>query len=263
MIRPSTKASLNRNTREHYGRAFDTDEATTYHQVRPGYRQEILEFFTTRQPGLAIDLGAGTGLFTKLLVEHHWDVVAVDPSAHMLGVLQQQYPHVDTVISAAETLQTQPWQHQVDLVVSAQAWHWVDPEAGSAKVAQLLKPSGVFGVVHHQLDTSQPWVLRLSRIMHSGDIHPVHVPPIVSSNFSTPHGSWWHWEQPLIVADVHRLMMTRAFYLKTHQKQRQRMHDNLNWYLMEHLGYAQTDTVQVPYVTAAWSMHLSELGASA
>ena len=70
------------------------------------------------------------------------------------------------------------------------------------------------------------------------------------------------WEQKLTVEQIHHLMMSRAFYLRTHDKQRKRMHDNLNWYLLEHLELWTLCGIRLPYVTAAWRMERTELGAS-
>lgn len=250
--RPSSAVTLKTKARARYELAFDTDQADLYHHIRPGYQAEILPFLTAKPPGLAMDLGAGTGLFTQQLVVAGWDVVAVDPAASMLEVLANNHPEVTTVVSSVEDLATAPWWGSADLVVAAQSWHWIDTDRGSQKVAEVLTDEGTFAVVHHQIDTSIDWVLRLCRIMHSGDVHPIHVAPALGKGFTTPQGSWWHWRQSLSVAQVHQLMMSRAYYLRTTQRQRQRMHDNLNWYLHDHLGYASTDIIDLPYVTAAW-----------
>lgn len=258
--RPRAAITLSQDARARYGLAFDTDHAALYHHIRPGYRADIVEFLTERRPGLAVDLGAGTGLFTDQLISAGWEVVAVDPAANMLEVLSASHPQVTTVVGAVESLDTTPWQHRADLVVCAQAWHWIDTEQGSRKVTELLTDQGVFGVIHHQIDTSHDWVLRLCRIMHSGDIHPVEIPPKVTDHFSSPEGSWWHWQQALTVEQVHQLMMSRAYYLRTTAKQRRRMHDNLQWYLIDHLGYRPDSVIQLPYITAAWRMHRRRLG---
>ena len=71
---------------------------------------------------------------------------------------------------------------------------------------------------------------------------------------------WWHWEQHLTVEQGHELMMTRAFYLRTNDKQRARMHTNLDWYLLDHLGYTPDAMVKIPYVTAAWRTQPARLG---
>lgn len=260
--RPTVAPTLSQDTRHRYTLAFDTDQADLYHGVRPGYQADILEFLTDQPPDLAVDLGAGTGLFTAQLVAANWDVVAVDPAANMLSVLAKYHPHVETVVSTVEALDTTPWNARAQLVVAAQAWHWIDTQQGSQTVDHLLAENGVFGIVHHQIDTAIPWVLRLCKIMHSGDIHPVEHPPEVSTAFTQPVGKWWHWEQELSVEQIHQLMMSRAFYLRTSDKQRRRMHDNLNWYLLEHLGYDQSAHIQIPYVTAAWRMQRTELGAA-
>lgn len=258
--RPSAAITLNDKARARYELAFDTDQAELYHHIRPGYQAEILPFLTVDRPGLAVDLGAGTGLFTKLLVDAGWDVVAVDPAANMLRVLAQHHPEVTTVVSSVEDLDTSPWLKRADLVVAAQSWHWIDTAQGGQKVAELLKPDGVFAVVHHQIDTSIDWVLRLCRIMHSGDVHSIHAAPKVSEAFTAPQGAWWRWRQHLSVEQVHQLMMSRAYYLRTTPRQRNRMHDNLQWYLLDHLGYGNDDIIRLPYVTAARRSQKRRLG---
>lgn len=261
--RPTVAPKLSQDTRLRYTLAFDAGQADLYHGVRPGYQTEIVDFLTPQPPGLAIDLGAGTGLFSTQLVATGWDVVAVDPAANMLTVLAKEHPEVETVVSQVETLNTAQWESRAQLVVAAQSWHWIDTQRGSQKVTELLAADGVFGIVHHQIDTSLAWVLRLCKIMHSGDIHPVEHAPEVSPAFTQPVGKCWSWEQQLTVEQVHHLMMSRAFYLRTHESQRRRMHNNLNWYLLDHLGYNQSDSIRIPYVTAAWRMRRTELGASA
>lgn len=258
--RPTGAVILNDKTRARYRTAFDTDEADRYHRLRPGYQTEVLEFLQPGSTGLAVDLGAGTGLFTAQLIKAGWEVVAVDPAANMLQILQKQHPQATTLVTRVEDFLTGPWQHQAQLVVCAQAWHWMDTATGCRKVAELLAPGGVFGIVHHQIDTTHDWVLRLCKIMHSGDVHNIDLPPNVTNAFDPPQGKWWFWHQRLTVEQVHELMMTRAFYLRTHQKQRQRMHDNLQWYLVDHLGYAPGGFVDIPYVTAAWRMESARLG---
>jgi len=257
---PTAAPVLSKAARDRYTLAFDTDHAELYHGVRPGYQADILDFLTTTTPGLAVDMGAGTGLFTERMLAAGWDVVAVDPAPNMLSILAQRAPQATTVVSTVEDLETTGLAHRAQLVVSAQAWHWIDTEIGCQKVAELLTDDGIFGIVHHQIDTSIPWVLRLCKIMHSGDIHPIDQPPEVTKHFSQPVGKWWHWQQALTVDKLHQLMMTRAFYLRTNNRQRHRMHNNLNWYLLEHLGYAPESTVYVPYLTAAWRMQRSQLG---
>lgn len=252
--RPTVAPMLSTDTRNRYTHAFDTDQAALYHAVRPRYQVDIIWFLTQQTPGLAVDLGAGTGLFSTQLIATGWDVVAVDPAANMLSILTTHHPDTTAVVSTVEELDTTAWSRRAQLVVAAQAWHWIDTLQGSRKVAELLHDTGVFGIVHHQIDTSIPWVLRLCKIMHSGDIHPAEHPPEIGSMFTQPVGKWWHWDQLLSVEQTHELMMSRAFYLRTNDRQRRRMHDNLNWYLLDHLGYDRSAIIRIPYVTAAWRM---------
>ena len=120
----------------------------------------------------AADLGAGTGKFTALLAGRGLHTVAVDPSADMLEQLRRTLPEVTAVEGTAE--HTGLPAGAFDLVTVAQAWHWCDPVLASTEIARILRPHGVLGLVWNQLDTSVPWVHRLSRIMHAGDVHKPH-----------------------------------------------------------------------------------------
>src|SRR5699024_12561838 len=104
------------------------DHAELYHGVRPGYQADILDFLTTTTPGLAVDMGAGTGLFTERILAAGWDVVAVDPAPNMLSIFAPRAPQATTVVSTVEALDTTGLAHRAQLVVSAQAWHWIDTE---------------------------------------------------------------------------------------------------------------------------------------
>lgn len=259
--RPRRAPEFSAEQRTRLGTAFQDSPATVYHQVRPGYSRDILDFLHPSQGAykalptdlVAVDVGAGTGLMTKTLLEAGWSVTAVEPSENMLAELSANFPQVHTIRSSLEEVtEQQVATDSADLVVVAQAWHWIDQATGCAQLHRILKPGGVLGIVHHQLDTSVPWVHRLSRIMHAGDVHPIEQPPELSPDFTFPVGKWWNWTDKLLPEQFHQLMQTRAFYARASQTQRDRMHHNLNWYLHEHLGYRQDENIELPYVTAAW-----------
>src|SRR5699024_7198433 len=65
---PTAAPVLSKAARDRYTLALDTDHAELYHGVRPGYQADILDFLTTTTPGLAVDMGAGTGLFTERML---------------------------------------------------------------------------------------------------------------------------------------------------------------------------------------------------
>jgi SAM-dependent methyltransferase len=253
--RPTAAPRLTEAARLHQGEAFRST-GRRYDAIRPSYPAGVVDFLVPAGARTAVDLGAGTGLFTALLDAHGLEVTAVDPSAAMLEVLRAALPRVRTV--QAEGERTGLPDGCADVVTAAQAWHWIDPEAGAGEAARLLG-RGVLGIVSNQLDTSVPWVHRLSRIMHAGDVHPPRQPPAVGERFTAPEGRWWHWTQPITPEGLHDLMATRSYHLRATDAVRDRMRANLDWYLLEHLGHAPGELLELPYVTSAWRCEVRPL----
>ncbi|MDJ0358105.1 methyltransferase domain-containing protein [Paenarthrobacter sp. PH39-S1] len=202
-------------------------------------------------PGLnALDIGAGTGKFTVRLAERGLTVVALDPSRDMLRQLEHRLPGVRTILGAAERIELP--DSSMDLVTVAQAWHWIDPLSASAEIARVLRPGGVLGLVWNQLDVSVPWVHRLSRIMHAGDVHKPDFRPLLGPEFSTPQLQLNHWFQPLTPGDMMELVKSRSYYLRANEATRAKVLANLRWYLFEHLGHDVDDILPLPYLTQTW-----------
>lgn len=257
--RPTADPRLTTTARRDLGEAFHRS-GEDYDAIRPSYPADAVDFLVPAGARTAVDLGAGTGLFTALLDAHGLAVTAVDPSAAMLEVLRAALPGVRTVQAGGE--RTGLPDGCADVVTAAQAWHWIDPEAGAAEAARLLDRQdgpGVLGIVSNQLDTSVAWVHRLSRIMHAGDVHPPRQPPEVGERFTAPEGRWWHWTQPITPEGLHELMATRSYHLRATVLVRERMRGNLDWYLFEHLGHAPGEVLELPYVTSAWRARLRGL----
>ncbi|HEY4615935.1 MAG TPA: class I SAM-dependent methyltransferase [Citricoccus sp.] len=258
--RPTAAPRFTGTARRDLGEAFRA-AGERYDAIRPSYPAGVVDFLVPAGARTAVDVGAGTGLFTGLLAARGLQVTAVDPSAAMLEVLAAALPGVRTVLAAGEDT-GQP-DGSADVVTAAQAWHWIDPDAGAAEAARLLGPragTGVLGIVSNQLDTSVPWVHRLSRIMHAGDVHPPRQAPAVGERFTAPEGRWWHWTQPITPERLHELMASRTYHLRAAQSVRERMRANLDWYLYEHLGHRPGEILALPYVTSAWRCLLRPAG---
>jgi SAM-dependent methyltransferase len=251
--RPAGDPRLDATSRRALGAAFEAG-GEHYHAVRPSYPAETVDFMVPAGARTAVDLGAGTGLFTRLLAERGLVVTAVDPSASMLDALRRgagQAPAPPTVVQARAEETGLPGG-AFDLATCAQAWHWIDPDAGSAEAARLLRPGGTLALVWNQLDTTVPWVHRLTRIMHAGDVHAAHperrrtCPP-----FGPEEHHLVHWTDHTTPAGLHALMASRSYWLRSDERIRARMTANLEWYLHEHLGHGAGEGIDLPYVTFA------------
>ncbi|MBG6223674.1 SAM-dependent methyltransferase [Arthrobacter sp. CAN_A2] len=224
--------------------------AGRYDRVRPGYPAVVADWIIPDDARRAADLGAGTGLFTELLVERGVAVTAVDPSEDMLAVLAGRLPGVPAVRGTAEESHLQ--HASLDLLTLAQAWHWCDHTATVREAARVLKPAGRLALLWNQLDVSIPWVHRLSRIMHAGDVFSPSYRPVFGPAFDTPEDLVVHWVQELDVPGVLDLARSRSYYQRAAPALRDRVEANLTWYLTDYLAFAPDASLRLPYYTHAW-----------
>lgn len=140
--------------------------AEQYEQVRPSYPTAALGMLADALgivPGRhVVDLGAGTGKFTRLLALTGARVTAVEPVPAMREQLAAALPRVNVVPGTAEA--TNLPGCAADAAVAAQAWHWFDAPLALAEVERLLVPGGGLGLIWNTLDESVPWVAEYSKV---------------------------------------------------------------------------------------------------
>jgi ubiquinone/menaquinone biosynthesis C-methylase UbiE len=137
--------------------------AEAYERGRPTYPAEAARWLLGDQPLTVLELGAGTGKLTRVLVELGHDVHATDPDTDMLAVLETRLPAVRTAVASAEEI---PLPDQsVDAVIAAQAFHWFDLDRALPEIARVLRPEGVICLLWNQRDEKIPWVRRLGALI--------------------------------------------------------------------------------------------------
>ena len=128
--------------------SFGTD-AERYDRARPRYPGALVAAIVAATPGAdVLDVGCGTGIAARQFQAAGCRVLGVDPDARMADLARRSGLGV-------EVATFEPWESAgrlFDAVVAGQAWHWVNPVAGAAKAALVLRPGGLLAVFWNALE---------------------------------------------------------------------------------------------------------------
>jgi SAM-dependent methyltransferase len=141
---PAAASHLQRQVAEGFG-----GDAGRYDRARPSYPVDLVDRIIDASPGRdVLDVGCGTGISARLFQAAGCRVLGVDPDPRMAEVARQG--GTETEVGKFEDWD--PAGRTFDAVVAAQAWHWVDPLAGTAKAAAVLRPGGRLAVFWNAFD---------------------------------------------------------------------------------------------------------------
>lgn len=143
-----------------------------YEKYRPSYPVAAIDHLYDTvglSPGCEVaDVGAGTGIFSKLLLERGSRVTAVEPNKEMREAAEKNLGGEGgfrTVAGSAEA--TGLPDGSVDFIVCAQAFHWFDREATQAEFRRILKPGGKVALIWNtRLTEGTPFREDYDRLLH-------------------------------------------------------------------------------------------------
>ena len=137
----------------------------SYVRFRPSYPNQIIDTLERdcgfTKDSIVADIASGTGIFTKLLLEHGNRVFGVEPNAEMRNAGEEflsDYPNFTSVNGTAEA--TTLDASSVDFVTAAQAGHWFDRRKSRQEFARILKPGGWVVLVWNERKTDSTPFLR-------------------------------------------------------------------------------------------------------
>ncbi len=230
--------------------------AAEYAALRPGYPADAVAFLVGDGARRVLDLGAGTGLLTEVLLAAGHDVVAVDPSPEMLGELAARLPGVVTAVGTAEAI---PFgDASVDAVVAGQAAHWFDPAPAAREIGRVLRPGGTVGLIWNSRDERIAWVGALGELI-SAEARGHEADQGVVDRFAAELAADVDVLESGIVQPVTREQVvagiaTRSYVALMDDVRRASFLAGVRALLDEHPDTAGRELLELPYVTRAYRL---------
>jgi SAM-dependent methyltransferase len=230
--------------------------AAEYAALRPGYPADAVAFLVGDEPRRILDLGAGTGLLTDVLVAAGHDVVAVDPAPEMLAQLAARLPGVETAVGTAEQIPV--GDADVDVVVAGQAAHWFNLEPAAREIRRVLRPGGPLGLIWNTRDERVPWVAALGRFL-AGEARGHEADQGVVDDFARALPADVEIAESGIVQrvtaeDVVAGIATRSYVAVMDDARRDAFLGELRGLLADHPDTRGRDVLELPYVTRAYRL---------
>lgn len=221
--------------------------AAAYDRVRPAYPGVAIDhLLNLTEVSVAVEIGAGTGKATAGLARPGIDIICLEPDKAMADVLAtRSLPGVEVVTTPFED-----WSGPtsvVDLVVAAQAWHWLDHSTAYERCHAMLRPGGALALM---------WNIPKDRYGEFEDVYAELAPEILTesdqrimlrdsdrwgddlaaSDFRDP-GLFTHdWEETLSAADLRLLYATYSDHMMLPGPRRARLLDALEATVVERGG---------------------------
>ena len=148
--------------------------ADVYERARPEYPPEAVAWLVDRlelRPGrVVVDVAAGTGKLTRLLVPSGAGVVAVEPLAEMRAQLTEAVPGIEALEGTAEALPL--GDSSADAITVAAAFHWFSAGDALAEFARVLRPGRRLAIVYNLRDPESELQRELTKLLavHGADL---------------------------------------------------------------------------------------------
>ncbi len=237
--------------------------AGEYDRLRSGPPPEALDWMVPPDATVALEIGAGTGILTRLLVERIAHVTAVEPDARMRAVLSSTTAGADVREGVAEELPAET--SSCDLVIAASAWHWVDEARAVPEVARVLRTGGRLALVWSGPDRSVDWMRSLwaGGIVFSpeereavdrerGRRRIVNLEAGGPNPFHEPETSRFRWTKPMTRENLVALANTYSVVITMDDAAREEHLSSMRRFLDDQEFLAGRDVIDVPMRAYCW-----------
>jgi SAM-dependent methyltransferase len=239
--------------------------ADVYARARPSYPAAAVDWLV-EQLGLGrgrevVEVGAGTGKFTALLVERGLRVIAVEPVAAMRDALHELGDAVGVVDAVAEAL---PFaSDSVAALIASQSLHWADVDRAFAEFDRVLASDGAVGLIWNFRDLDVAWQRDLDALLselrgdapHSRDGR--WQAAMASSRFGVAAARTWRWSVDGTRNDVLDRVRSVSYVAALPDVEQDRVDRRVLEILARH-GLHDSDVISFPYATETYALRRQE-----
>jgi SAM-dependent methyltransferase len=242
--------------------------AEDYEAFRPGPPGAVTGWLFPLPVDAVVDLGAGTGALSRLLVDVAARVIAVEPDPGMRRVLTASVPNIVVLDGTGESLPLE--NASVDAIVASSSWHWVDPIAGLTEAARVLRAGGVMAAMWTGPDPDGTFMTQARAALADaadddvlggtlrGDLAPSNPSLQIPDGlpFAQPENRRFTWLIPLTADQLIGLLGTLSWVIVMDESARAHLFDTARRLLRDVLGIDGDVTVDVDFVCDAYRSHL-------
>jgi SAM-dependent methyltransferase len=255
------------------------DVASDYERYRPGPPVAAVDWILPARVGTVVDLGAGTGALTRLLVGRADEVVAVEPDDRMRSVLAENQPGIRAVPGRGESIPLP--DGAADAVLASSSWHWMDPVPTLTEVGRVLAPGGVLGAIWSGPDPEGPFLVQAQALLAerskggadkssaetAGDPPPSEFASLIMGDalrptstleihpgapFDQPEHEVIRWDVALDADDLIGMLGTFSWFITMPEETRDAVMAEARGLLSSLLGVEGEVTVDVAFRCEAW-----------
>ena len=215
--------------------------ADVYDRSRPSYPVEAVRWALPPSCSRVLDLGAGTGKLTQVLLGLGLDVVAVEPSEQMRARIGGP---VEVLDGSAERIPLP--DAAVDAVLVGQAFHWFDTAVALPEIARVLRPGGTLGLLWNDRDESVDWVRQVWDLLGGEPERAVGGVPFAGTDvLTTPAAASFPHAQSLDADLLVDLVASRSALITMPAEERVEVLSRVR-------ELAPDGSFALPYLTEAW-----------
>jgi len=149
-----------------------SDRVSDYVNYRPSYPPEVVETLISdcglSSHSMIADIGSGTGIFTRLLLDKNFHVTGVEPNESMRRAAGQQLSSYRKFTSSGgQSEHTGLADHSIDLITSAQAFHWFKRDETKQEFIRVLKPGGQVALIWNKRKLEQPFQIEYDGMLRN------------------------------------------------------------------------------------------------